>query len=121
MSKSRSKKEPVTDVKKMSFRERNRLSGGYLLKSTLRKYLVSICRFLLLFGMCFMILQPILNKISVSFMTESDLYNPIVIAIPEHFTTENYRLAAELMSYGQALVNSLVISFTIALLLRQEH
>ena len=34
MSKSRSKKEPVTDVKKMSFRERNRLSGGYLLKST---------------------------------------------------------------------------------------
>ena len=116
MSKSRSKKEPVTDVKKMSFRERNRLSGGYLLKSTLRKYLVSICRFLLLFGMCFMILQPILNKISVSFMTESDLYNPIVIAIPEHFTTENYRLAAELMSYGQALVNSLVISFTIALL-----
>ena len=116
MSKSHSKKEPVTDVKKMSFRERNRLSGGYLLKSTLRKYLVSICRFLLLFGMCFMILQPILNKISVSFMTEADLYNPIVIAIPEHFTTENYRLAAELMSYGQALVNSLVISFTIALL-----
>ena len=116
MSKSRSNKELVTDVKKMSFRERNRLSGGYLLKSTLRKYLVSICRFLLLFGMCFMILQPILNKISVSFMTESDLYNPIVIAIPEHFTTENYRLAAELMSYGQALVNSLVISFTIALL-----
>ena len=115
MSKAISEKE-TNSINQMGFWERNKLSHGYLLKKTVTKHLVSICRFLLLFGMCFMILQPILNKISVSFMTESDLYNPIVIAIPEHFTTENYRLAAELMSYGQALVNSLVISFTIALL-----
>ena len=66
--------------------------------------------------MCFLILQPILNKISVSFMTEEDLYNPIVVSIPEHFTTENYLLAAELMNYGKAIVNSFVISLTIAVL-----
>ena len=77
---------------------------------------VSICRFILLFGMCFLILQPILNKISVSFMTEEDLYNPIVVSIPEHFTTENYLLAAELMNYSKAIVNSFVISLTIAVL-----
>ena len=77
---------------------------------------VSICRFILLFGMCFLILQPILNKISVSFMTEEDLYNPIVVPIPEHFTTENYLLAAELMNYSKAIVNSFVISLTIAVL-----
>ena len=81
-----------------NFRERNKKSGGYLLKKRILEYAVSIARFILLFGMCFMILQPILNKISVSFMTEQDLYNPIVISIPEHFTTENYRLAAELMN-----------------------
>ena len=115
MSKAVSEKE-TNSVNQMSFWERNKLSHGYLLNKTITKYLVSICRFLLLFGMCFMILQPILNKISVSFMTEADLYNPIVISIPEHFTTENYRLAAELMSYSKALVNSLVISFTLALL-----
>ena len=77
---------------------------------------VSLVRFILLFGMCFMILQPILNKISVSFMTEQDLYNPIVIAIPEHFTTANYTLAAELMSYKESLFNSLLVSLTIAVL-----
>lgn len=99
-----------------SFRERNRKSGGYLLKKRIMEYGVSIARFILLFGMCFMILQPILNKISVSFMTESDLYNPIVISIPEHFTTENYKLAAELMNYKKAIVNSFVISLTIAIL-----
>ena len=102
--------------KQNGFWERNRQSGGYLLKKRLMETGVSICRFVLLFGMCFMILQPILNKISVSFMTEEDLYNPIVINIPEHFTTENYRLAAELMVYNKAIVNSLLISLTIALL-----
>lgn len=104
-------------VKKYSnFRERNRKSNGYLLKKTVLGYGVSICRFILLFGMCFLILQPILNKISVSFMAEDDLYNPVVISIPQHFSTENYRLAADIMDYGKALGNTLVISLTIAIL-----
>lgn len=110
-------KEKSTEYsKKMSFWERNRLSEGYVLRRGIMKWAVAIARFILLFGLCFLILQPILNKISVSFMTEADLYNPIVISIPEHFTTDNYRLAAELMSYSKAIVNSLVISLTIALL-----
>ena len=99
---------------KLGFWERNRLSGGYVFKKLIMDRAVSIIRFILLFGMCFMIIQPILNKISVSFMTESDLYNPIVISIPENFTTANYRLAAELMSYKEALFNSILISLTIA-------
>ena len=99
-----------------NFWERNRLSGGYLLRKRILAAGISLARFILLFGMCFMILQPILNKISVSFMTEQDLYNPIVISIPEHFTTENYRLAAQLMNYKKAIVNSFIISLTIAIL-----
>lgn len=98
------------------FWERNKKSNGYLLQKTITKHLVNICRFVLLIGMCFMILQPILNKISVSFMTESDLYNPVVISIPEHFTTANYKLAAELMSYSKTIVNSLIVSLSIAIL-----
>ncbi|WP_022761234.1 carbohydrate ABC transporter permease [Butyrivibrio sp. AD3002] len=109
-------KQKNVDHSQKTFWERNKLSGGYLLKKRIMDVGVSIVRFILLFGMCFMILQPILNKISVSFMTEQDLYNPIVIAIPEHFTTANYRLAAELMNYSQALVNSLIVALTIALL-----
>ncbi len=113
---TRSKEKPTEYNKKMGFWERNRLSGGYVLKRSATKCGISIARFILLFGLCFLILQPIFNKISVSFMTEADLYNPIVISIPEHFTTDNYKLAAELMSYSTAIVNSLVISLTIALL-----
>lgn len=75
-----------------------------------------IVRVFLLFGMCFLILQPILNKISISFMAEEDLYNAMVIAVPENFTTDNYRLAAQFMDYGKTFLNTLVVSLSIAIL-----
>lgn len=64
----------------------------------------------------FLILQPILNKISVSFMAEKDLYNPMVIAIPENVTTANYELASQFMDYWRTLGNTILVSLTIALL-----
>lgn len=98
------------------FWERNRKSEGYLLKKKISEVAVSVARFILLFGLCFLILQPIFTKISVSFMTEEDLFNPIVISIPQHFTTENYYVTTDIMSYSKGLVNTLWISVTIALL-----
>ena len=112
----KAEKKAEKKAAKKDFWERNCLSGGYLLQKKITEVLVSICRFILLFGMCFLILQPIFNKISVSFMTERDLFNPIVINIPEHFTTDNYKMASELMSYPKALRNSIIISLTIAFL-----
>ncbi len=96
--------------------ERNRKSEGYLLKKDAKEIFIRIARAILLFGMCFMILQPILNKISISFMEEQDIYNPMVISIPEHFTTENYELASTFMSYSEALKNSLIIALTVSIL-----
>ena len=61
---------------------RNKKSEGYLLKKVLKDYAYRICRLLMMFGLCFLILQPILNKISVSFMDEQDLYNTMVVNIP---------------------------------------
>lgn len=112
---TKAKKAPLKE-KWEAYWERNKKSEGYLLKKDCGHVVMVICRALLLFGMCFLILQPLLNKISISFMAEKDLYNPMVIAIPENFTTDNYRLSAELMTYGKAFVNTLVISLTIAIL-----
>ena len=99
-----------------SFWERNRKSKGYLLKKTVGSVSYKIVRMFLLFGMCFMILQPILNKISVSFMTEADLYNAMVVTIPAHFTTYNYQLTANFMEYGGTLFNTFLIALTVAIL-----
>ena len=53
-----------------AFRERNRKSNGYLLRKVSFNVAYKIVRFVLLFGLCFLILQPLLNKISISFMEE---------------------------------------------------
>ncbi len=100
------------NIAKDTFWDRNKKSGGYLLKKRVTSIVVSICRFILLFGLCFMILQPILNKISVSLMTEEDLFDPVVISIPQHFTLANYEIAAEVMTYKTSFINSLIISLT---------
>ena len=106
----------VKTGKYTNFWERNKKSGGYLLRKTVMGYGVSICRAVLLFGLCFLILQPLLNKISVSFMTEPDLYDPVVVSIPMHFTTEIYQLAAGFMNYSKSLLNSFVVALTISVL-----
>ena len=103
-------------VVEKTFWERNRLTHGYLLQKKIGSVLISITRAILLFGLCFLILQPVLNKISVSFMTESDLYNPIVISIPLHPTIANYTLSAEIMNYSKGIVTSLIVALTIAIL-----
>ncbi len=96
--------------------ERNKKSQGYLLKKNISDIIYRIIRVVLLFGMCFLILQPILQKISISFMAERDLYNPMVISVPENFTTDNYQLAAMFMDYGKTLWNTFFVSLTISLL-----
>lgn len=70
----------------------------------------------LLFGMCFLILQPIFNKISISFMEERDLYDATIIAVPAHFTTDNYKLAMQFMDFGKTMLNTILVSLTVALL-----
>lgn len=63
-----------------------------------------------------MILQPILNQDFGQFYGRKDLYNPMVIAIPENVTTANYELASQFMDYWRTLGNTILVSLTIALL-----
>lgn len=95
---------------------RNEKSGGYLLRKDVTNVLVKFCRFILLFGLCFLILQPIFNKISVSFMEQQDLYDPTVVSIPLHFTGANYQLSARIMKYSTGIKNSIIVSFSIAII-----
>ena len=92
------------------FWARNEASDGILLRETVKKYVLSIFRGILLFGMCFLILQPILNKISVSFMAEKDLYDTTIVVLPKNFSVLNYKVASTIMDYKTSLFNSLWVS-----------
>ena len=99
-----------------NFWERNEASDGVLLKETIKKYAISIFRAILLFGMCFMIIQPILNKISVSLMSEADLYDSTIVLVPKHFTLANWKLVNYLMNYKTTLFNTIWVSLLVSLI-----
>ena len=98
------------------FWARNEASDGILLKETIKKYAISIFRAILLFGMCFMIIQPILNKISVSLMSEADLYDSTIVLVPKHFTLANWKLVNYLMNYKVTLFNTIWVSLLVSLI-----
>ncbi|MBQ4897625.1 carbohydrate ABC transporter permease [Paenibacillus sp. Marseille-P2973] len=67
----------------------------------------SICRFLLIIGIMFIIVYPILMKFSVSFKAKEDIYNPTIYMIPVHFTLDNFKLALDLLDYWPLLLNTM--------------
>lgn len=99
-----------------TFWERNEASDGILLKETIKKYIVSVLRAILLFGMCFLILQPILNKLSISFMAEKDLYDTTIIVLPKNFSLLSYKISASIMNYKTSLWNTIWVSTLVSVL-----
>lgn len=106
----------AADFKKERFWVRNRKSGGMLLRQESKRMFGSLVRFLMLFGLCFLILQPVLDKISVSFMMQKDLYDTTIIVVPRNLTTENYHLSAYLLNLDTSLLNTAMISLVTAFL-----
>lgn len=110
------KKAKTQSVDSRSFWERNEASGGILLKETTKKYALSIFRAILLFGMCFMIIQPILNKIAISFMAEKDLYDSTIVLVAKHFSVANWKVAASMLDYKHSLVNTIWVSILVSVI-----
>ena len=93
-----------------SFWERNRRSGGYLMKRRSKEIAVSVIRALLMFGLCFMIIQPMVNRFAMSFMEENDLYDSTIVILPRHVTLQNYVDVAALTSFPNSMLNTLWVS-----------
>lgn len=73
-----------------------------------KKYSWAIVRYLLVFGISFVILYPLLVKLTVSFMTEKDLMDLTVKWIPRSLTLENYQAALKALRLESALPNSIL-------------
>lgn len=71
----------------------------------------SVCRFLLIIGITFVILYPLLMKFSVAFKAKEDIYNPTIYMIPVHVTLDNFKLALDLLDYWPLLLNTMLYVF----------
>lgn len=99
-----------------TFWEANRKSNGYLLRKTITRWTVSILRGLLLFGLCFMIIQPLLTRFGTSLMAERDLYDSTVVLVPRNPTLDNYRIVFDLTDFPRSMLNTLWTSLLVSVL-----
>ena len=111
-----SKNNTVFIGKNKNFWDRNRRSEGYLLKRELKRKFISIARALLLFGMCFMIIQPMLIRFSTGFMEEKDLYDSTIVLVPRHLTLENYQHVFNMTDFPNSMLNTLWVSLLVSVL-----
>ena len=102
-----SKDNTVFIGKTKNFWDRNRRSNGYLLKRRIGQIAVSVIRALLMFGLCFMIIQPMITRFGMSLMKEKDLYDSTIVLLPRHVTLDNYRIVAELTDFPNSMINTL--------------
>jgi len=76
----------------------------------------AILRVVLLLGIGYIILYPILFMLTMSFMTHIDIVNPAVQWIPRTLVLTNYNNAIELMGFGTAFRHSVELGLVTALL-----
>ncbi len=78
--------------------------------------LFSVFKFIILLGISFIILGPVISIISKSFFSSSDVYNPSVFLFPIRPTTENYRLSFMRLDYWKTLTSTLIYVLIITLI-----
>ena len=76
----------------------------------------SAFRYLLIIGITFIIIYPIISKFSVAFKDKQDIYNPTIYMIPVHFTLDNFKIVLDLLDYWPLLLNTMIYVFITMLL-----
>ena len=100
---------------------RNRMPGVHSLNTTVawakgKRWLWILIRYLLIIGISYVILYPLIVKFSVAFMAEQDFQDLTVKWIPRHFTLDNFKNAIEAMNFGKAFTNTAIITVGTTLL-----
>ncbi|MGB4419542.1 MAG: carbohydrate ABC transporter permease [Bacillota bacterium] len=76
----------------------------------------TVVRAVLLIGLCFMILYPLIVKFTSSIMHVDDMYDASVRFVPRRTTLQQYRIAWEWMNYPRVLLNTTTLTLVVSLL-----
>lgn len=81
-----------------------------------KQFSVKFLIFVLLVGLSYVILYPFIFKILAAFMSKEDLYNSLVDIVPMNWSFENFKYIFENAGYFEALKNTLIYGFLVAIL-----
>ena len=84
--------------------------------SNIKGFIMGLFRLVIIIGICYVILGPIIGIISSSFFSDADNYNPMVYLIPQEPTLGRYKLSMEYLDYWKTMATSLIYSVTLMVL-----
>ena len=76
----------------------------------------SIARFVIIFGLAFIILKPTIYKILLAFMNPDDLLDSTVKMIPRHFSLEYWKVALEGLHLNESFFNTVLLSLSVSII-----
>ena len=84
--------------------------------SNAKGFVMAIFRLVIILGICYVILGPVIGIISSSFFSDGGSYNPMVYLIPQEPTLQRYKLASQYLWYWKTMSSSLLYSATLMIL-----
>lgn len=96
--------------------EATALNERQAIASGIKGFLMGLFRFVIILGVCYVIVGPVLGIIANSFFSNKDAYNPMVYLIPQNPTLERYQMAIKIMDYVPTMLKSLLYAFTLMLM-----
>ena len=95
---------------------KDRIKAKFKSSYTWIKIIVNIFRFVLMVGVCFVIIYPFIARITASFMSFEDILDKTVSLIPKNPTLEIYEALIVDNRYFEAFANTLLLSLSCALI-----
>lgn len=115
-------KEPKMSRKERKERFQKRLESltpeeqRYLKRKRVIDAVWPIFRALIVFGLCFIILYPLIFMISCAFRPRAEMNDPTIMWIPKTFTMSNIKDAIRAMDFWNTLGNTLVLNIGCSIL-----
>lgn len=81
-----------------------------------KAFLMGLFRFLIILGVCYVIMGPVFGIVANSFFSNKDAYNPMVYLIPQNPTLERYQMSIQILNYVPTMLKSLLYSFSLMLM-----
>lgn len=88
----------------------------YLRRKRIFEKVWPIFRFFILFGLCFVILYPLIYMLSTAFRPSAQMTDPSVIWLPKSFTLNNIMDVWSIMDFGPTLLNTILLNLMCSLL-----
>lgn len=80
---------------------------------SIKNFCVSLARVLILIGVGYVILAPVIGMIVSSIASGEDIFNPMLFVLPEHPTSEKYALVIKRMDYFRTMGKDLLYTVTL--------